>query len=226
MQSEGKDRLLFEVPLSAALPDLDALRRSRVPGAEKVVLPGRDEDLSVQLGRLEREFAGEPQIELFHAVLNMLVRRRLQASEAYRQFETLWREHGDYLLAKLSARWLISACDTIMDCAKDGRERAIACVGATLMNTIKLYETERLGNGPPRATLQELPDPIPLFDGMTSFAVGGGDMIYNLRRRVKALCEEGGIASRIVLELLRRADRNDTIYRRLAAVHRVHETRW
>lgn len=182
-------------------------------------LRGRLREAGEHLAAVQATFAGAPQIDFYHAALTVLIRRGLDMPLAYERFERLWREESVHLLKSLDARWLVSACDTLMDCAPDPTERAIACIGATLMNTIKLYETERLGAGPERAPLLSFVDPLPLFDGMTSFVVGGGDMIHGLRKRAAAVCAGDTIASRIVLELLRRADRADTVYRRLAELH-------
>lgn len=219
------EAILFEVPLSPTPPDLEALKHARVPGRRRAFvgrLPDRDEHLA----GVRAAFAGEPQIDFYHAALSVLIRRGADMPLAYERFDRLWREQGAHLIESLDARWLVSACDTLMDCALGPTERAIACIGATLMNTIKLYETERLSAGPVPATPQSLVAPAPLFDGMTSFVVGRGDMICNLRKRTLAICAGDTIASRIVLELLRRADRADTVYRRMADLHRDEETRW
>jgi hypothetical protein len=217
--------VLFEIPLVAELPDLEALRLARTPG-EKGVAIGRHENLQEHLEHVCKEFAGEPQIDFYHAALTVLIRRRIQGELAQQHFERVWSEQSDHLLSSLSARWLVSACDTIMDCSADPVERAMACAASNLMNTIKLYETERLANGPSRTSLESLATPVPLFDGMTSFSVGWGDMILNLRKRTEAICSGNTTASKILRELLRRADRADTIYRRLAQVHVIDDTRW
>ena len=220
------DTILFDIPLSPAPPDLEALKRARVPGAAKHSLRGRMPALDDHLAGVRTTFAGDPQIDFYHAALSVLIRRDMDTPLAIERFERLWGEQGEHLLASLDSRWLVSACDTLMDWASDPRERAVACVGSTLMNTIKLYETERLGSGSMRTPLRELVHPTPLFDGMTSFSVGWGDMIYNLRKRTAAVCAGDTIAGKIVLELLKRADRADTVYRRLSDLHQVEETRW
>lgn len=225
MQEGALEAIQFEIPLGPAPPDLEALKRARVPGQRRE-LCGRLADTGAHLAAVRDTFAGEPQIDFYHAALTVLIRRGAEMPLACERFERLWRDHSAHLLESLDTRWLVSACDTLMDCARDPAERAIACIGATLMNTIKLYETERLGAGSAQAPLQSFVDPVPLFDGMTSFVVGGGDMIHGLRKRTAAVCAGDTVASRIVMELLRRADRADTVYRRLAELHRVEETRW
>lgn len=218
---------MFELPLSDALPDFSTLAaRITLPGVEPVVLIGRREDLREHLAALEREFASASALAFYHAGLTVMIRRGVQADLAYRHFEAAWADQGDHLLT-LNARWLVAACDTIMTNAADKTERAIACVGSTLLNVVKLYETELLA-APPRsdADLRQLAQPRPLFDGMTSFSVGHGDMIFNLRERTRALCSQPTLASKIVAELIERVDRHDTVFSRLAALHVNPETRW
>jgi len=225
-EAERVQGILFKIPLDEPPIDLNQLLTAKVPDATKKVAVGRQPDLADHLAELAIEFSGDPQINFFHAVLNVLIRRDVQKQQAVRHFDALWEEHGDHLLSSLSARWLVSACDTLMDCSHDPVERALACTASTLMNTIKLYETERLSNGPAAFHLEELARPVSLFDGMTSFSVGYGDMIRNLRERTRAICARDTVAAKIVLELLSRADRANTIYYRLATIHRVDGTRW
>lgn len=221
-------KLLFSVPLSEQLPDLEALFQTPVPGNDSHPMIGRRRTLPEHLSALQIEFAGGRQLYFFHAVLNVLIRREVDRSRAYSQFVDLWKERRRNLLEGLSARWLVSACDTIMDCAPEPYERAMACAASTFLNTVKLYESERRSYGPQQTPLVALSSPVPLFDGMTSFAVGKGDMIFNLRQRTKAVCQSSkeSLAGDILLEILRRADAADTVYRRLAAVHTNEETRW
>jgi len=220
--------VLFSVPLSEALPDLGALANTPVPNASPGPMVGRRAALEAHLRDLEQEFGGLPQLFLFHAVLIVHIRRDIDSGLAWRQFREVWMQRRSDLLAGLSARWLVSACDTIMDHAPEPYERAMACNASTFLNTLKLFETERRSYGPPHTPLSELRQPVPIFDGMTSFAVGFGDMIASLRQRTEAVCQAGGesIAADLMREALKRADRADTVYRRLAAVHTRDTTRW
>jgi hypothetical protein len=220
--------ILFSVPLTSEVPDLTALLRTPVPGDAPRALIGRRDSATDHLSALQTEFAGQPQLYFFHATLNVLIRRGIDSDVAYRQFRLLWARHCDDLLKGLNARWLVAACDTIMDCALEPYECAVACAASTFLNTVKLYETERLSYGPAQFDLSGMESPSPLFDGMTSFAVGQGDMILNLRKRTEAVCRSGGdsIAASIMRELLQRVDRADTVFSRLAAVHTNMATRW
>jgi hypothetical protein len=90
------------------------------------------------------------------------------------------------LCSNLDARWLVSACDTIIDHFNEPDEIATAIAGSMFMNTVKLYETERLTQATVRSFDEVFKDGsrVPLCDGMSAFVVGGGDMVKNLVRRV------------------------------------------
>lgn len=222
MRVEG---LLFDVPISEREPDLEVLARTRLPGVRQH-MPGHKPTLEEQIAGLrDYTFAGELQLDLYHAALVVHLRRNVSRELAYRRFEVLWDRWSEQLLQSLDTRWLVSACDTIMEHAADPAERARACVGSTLINTIKLYETERLALVVEDKPYGEVQQQF-LFDGVTPFVIRRGDMIFNLRERTRSLCSGKTVASRIVLELLRRADRENTVYRRFAAVHDIEATRW
>lgn len=226
MTMESQQQWAFRLPLVDEEPDWPLLRSARVPGPEKSLLIGRRKDLRTHLDELSREFAGEPQLHLYHAVLIVHIRRNVLREQAASQFSAIWRANSDHLLEGLSSRWLVSACDTIMDCSSEPYEQAIACAASMLMNTIKLYETERFCTSRGAIDYDRVRMPVPLFDGMTTFAAGRGDMIWNLRQRSRSICRQDSVAAKIFLELLKRADRLDTIYRRLLDVHVDDGTRW
>lgn len=216
---------MFELPISEASPDFASLAAQRVPGSNPQIAVGRH-PLDEHIRGLEREFAGAPAIGLYHAILIVLIRRDMQRELALRQFQKLWSQHEGAMLTHLSARWLVAACDTLMDHSTDKSERAIAALGSTLVNTVKLYETERRLIRDASDAYSTLLHPVDLFDGLTSFSVGQGDMIQNLRTRTKAICGGNTPASKIVLELMKRMDRPETVYGRFAAAHLNDETRW
>jgi len=84
-----------------------------------------------------------------------------------------------------------------------------------LVNTIKLYETERIAHGgwvadsPNKAWIQRPPQH--LFDGLTTFSIGRGDLIRNQVLRLKRATKRRDPASRILSELVRRMQHQDTV---------------
>lgn len=216
---------IFTLPLQETPPDWLSLVAASMPAGGKVRAIGHIEPVEDHLRALEKEFAGESQLDFYHAALNVLIRRNIQRELAYAQFESMWREQGEYL-CNLNLRWLISACDTIMAHAPDLADRTAGALGSVLGNTVKLYETERHFSGAKRDLEGNLRAPVALFDGLTTFSVGNGDMIYNQRVRLAEMCQAGGFAHRIVWAIIQRMDRHDTVFARFAALHTEDETRW
>jgi len=217
---------VIALPLEDAPLDWAALATRRFPIGAKAYMQRREAVLEDHLEKLSEEFAGESHLSYAHAILTVLIRRDLQTDLAFRHFEAMWSSQAEHLLANLSARWLISACDTIMDCSDDEYERAMAAAGSLFFNTIKLYETERYHSDTTPAPKGDVGAPVPLFDGLTTFSVGRGELISAQRERIKALARPDSTAASIVLELLNRADRNDTVFQRFAAQHHHDATRW
>jgi len=206
--------------MSAEDLDFDQLRNEVVSGPSYSPSLGRHENLQQHLGMLEREFVGQVRLKLVHAVLNVLLRRRMRTTIVYRHFHMLWSGHADFLLDTLDCRWLVSACDTICDHSTDPDEARIAILISLFTNTLKLAETERL------ITCQTDVDPgrikgrTPIFDGMTAFMPDGGDMPANLLRRIDQTLQSDNLVGMIGREIISRALSADTVFSRLAPFQR------
>lgn len=198
---------------------------SQLDGDEPAASFGRDPDLGKHLTMLRAEFSGKPVALFYHAGITVLIRREMDLTVNVIRFRTLWRRMSAELCAGLDSRWLVSACDTFMDHGENDAERALAAAGALFANTIKLYETERWSRGA-EGPLRVPVGIVPLHDGMTAFLIGRGDMVANLHRRVLAVTSADRPAARILRELLARASRHDTVFRRFGEVHTDPETAW
>lgn len=197
-------------------PDLQAMCDRIVPGQPAPHRP-RAADLAVHLATLREEFGGSPELLFYHAALITLIRRG-QDDAAIAKFRALWAEMPDFLCARLNARWLVSACDTFADISRGSSEGTTALLGSVLINTVKLYETEReaLGISDESANYRSMAGPPPLHDGLTAYGVGGGEMVGNLLDRIRVAALSGGAPGRIVGELLTRTMQAHTAYARLA----------
>lgn len=142
-------------------------------------------------------------------------------------FRRIWAEEGEFLCSRLDSRWLVSACDTIIDHFEERDEVATAVAGTLFMNTVKLYETERLVQQPARGFEEVLGADrrVTLFDGMAAFLVGRGDMVRNMLDRVTRGADSP-IASPILKELIRRANTHDTVFKRFRDLHTNPRTLW
>lgn len=175
---------------------------------------------------VRREFIHRPMLEYLHAETIVLIRREVDLASNTAKFFSLWKHHEAALLQGLNSRWLVSACDTFADYGEDDADRCAGLAGTLLMNTIKLYETERLQVGQLKTLSRSPTGIVPLFDGMTAYLVGRGDMVHNLLGRALSDGAPQRVTVRILQELVRRARAHDTVFRRAADLHTVDETRF
>jgi hypothetical protein len=169
---------------------------------------------------------GKSELEFHHARTIVLIRRKLEWTQSVNDFWRMWREEDVFLLRNLDSRWLISACDTIVDISNDQEMRAAAAAATLFANTCKLYETERLMKTSLESVdTEKSGDRVELYDGLTAFVVGRGDMVHNLFARVGTL-NDGCVANKILKEVMNRARQNDTVFRRFGDIHEVEHTRW
>lgn len=206
--------------------DFTALRSTIIQGRHAAPSYSRKADFSKHLEMLEQEFSGQSALLFVHAALNAHIRREIDLAANIARFWQMWNQEADFLLKNSNARWLISSCDTIMCHASCDLERAAAIAGSLFMNTIKLYETERLATGAVESDYAKVGGRNQLFDGLTAFNIGAGDMIAALVTRVRKPFPAGTIAPRILQELLTRALTQPTVFSRFAKVHMVDSTRW
>lgn len=206
---------------------IDELVNGLVSGTTPEIPIGRKDDLAEHLNMVRQEFVGRTEIEYAHAALIVLLRRGIAEKIIWKRFEQMWDKCGPVLLHRLSTRWLVSACDTITDFSPDRAERALALAGSLLMNTVKLYETEIWMKATEAEEYKRFPQGgMTLFDGVTPFMVGAGDMILNLNTRVQSLSEKKTLASNILKEMFRRAHVNQTVFQRFQALHHSDLTKW
>jgi hypothetical protein len=199
--------------------DVDAWRHRLVCGRVPAVPFGRRSSLGEQLEMLADGFAGECALVWLHAALNVALRRGLQPECNGRRFRALWDRHGDLLLELLDSRWLISACDSFADIHPDPAQAALAASASFLVNTVKLYETER---GPAPAI--PFPSAVAfreIFDGLTTFLPERGDMVANLVARLDACSgrrlpgsQASAVVPAILRELVSRLLRHDSVFQR------------
>lgn len=206
--------------------DFKALRSTIIQRGQAVPSYSRKADFAEHLEMLEQEFSGQSALLFVHAAINAHIRREIDLAENLARFWQMWNQEADFLLKNSTARWLISSCDTIMCHASCDVERAAAIAGSLFMNTIKLYETERLATGSADAAYANVGGRNLLFDGMTAFSIGSGDMIGSLVTRIRKPFPADKIAPRILQELLSRALTQPTVFSRFAKVHVVDSTRW
>jgi len=204
----------------------DMLWAQHVSTADSVPSYGRKADLDRHFEMLEKEFAGQPAALLYHACLIVQIRRGVQLENSLEKFFALWDQHCERLTSELDSRWLVSALDTFSDHGRNSVEHTTAMAGVLLVNTIKLYETERLvtGQRDNPGPYAEIKGRQPLHDGLTAFVIGEGDMVRNMLERTRRL--NTGNTGSILQELLNRSCCSDTVFKRFRSVHKRTETMW
>src|ERR1044071_2745543 len=104
---------------SGSVPDFVALKHMRLLAGEPRASYGRMDGLEEQLAMLAGEFSSKSMLEFFHAGTIVHLRRGIGLDVHTDRFERMWREEREFLLEALDLRWLISACDTIVDISQD-----------------------------------------------------------------------------------------------------------
>ncbi|WP_027488332.1 hypothetical protein [Allorhizobium undicola] len=211
--------------------DFAALKARLIDGGEVVQTRGSEKSLDLHLANLRREFSAQPELVFYHAKLIVLLRREFEVKETFAQFRALWEAEAEFLVRHLNLRWLVSAADSFADHDPDPAVRASATLVSVLVNTVKIYETERVLADPPPAPIspssidqvqQEL---VPLFSGLSCFTIGTDDTWRNTRWRMDGLMERPPVGL-ILKTVFDRLQEEDTAFHRLKLLHQRERTGW
>jgi hypothetical protein len=230
---QAKEPIFAEIDMLRSRP-FSQLRQMRISAIESAPYltdypappPPLKRDLAPELYSHRRAMIGASQLEFLHVCLIVMLRRRIETRKNFTTFHRIWNEEKTFLLKTLNSRWLVSACDTFADHARDKADRTTALAGAILLNTIKIYETERIFRGDYKEKEFAPHQWLHLFDGMHSFWIGNGDVIFNLKRRIDRLRHEKGPVDAILVELFERVNVHNTAFGRFRSVHTLLETKW
>jgi hypothetical protein len=179
------------------------------------LMPGisLEPELWQEFVKWRRMFVGRPAIVYAHTAAVILIRRKIDLAENTAFFNQIWTEAGCHLVKCLNTKWLLSACDTIIDYGETECDRAYALAGSLLLKTIKLYESELISRQAFQNELVAIPKQE-LFDGYYSFSIFQGDLINNLKRRIENIGVES--PSKLILKtIFLRANAENTVYKRL-----------
>ena len=210
---------------------ITSLKSIIIPGQKKVYTHGSSKNLKEHLKSLRDEFIGDPELCYVVAKKNVLIRRESKVSENFQSLEKLLKKENEFLFKKLNLRWLVSIADTISEHSESREERALALCATLLGNTVKIYETERFleknensKDNPERLKLLQS-SRVPLIDGMSGFCIGTDDTLRNMLFRMNTLCENSYVG-KLVQEVFRRLQTENTGYSRLKNKHTRPRTSW
>lgn len=214
-----------------ASADLAALKARIIDAGAPVQTRGASKALDQHLQNLWREFSGQSEILFYHAELIVLIRRGHDVAATYRKFRQLWLEEGAFLRAHLNLRWLISATDTFAEHDDDASVRAVAMMASVLVNSVKMFESERYLTHASDAVVDQdrvahLQDRlVPLFEGLSCFTVGTDDTLRNMVWRMEPFTAIEPVGP-ILRDIWARLQTEDTVFARFRALHRRDKTRW
>ena len=195
----------------------------------------RTKNLESHLGNLKHQFIDQAELCYYHATLIVLLRRSYKPEAIFAEFEALWATEMDYLLHNLSLRWIISACDSFVDHAKDTTRVAVFMNAITLINTLKVYETKQFlqSNG----SVEPMPlstnnidtlyrTHLPLYDGLTYFRIGSDDTLMHMRRRYEKFYDADKLATTVLLFVFDKLQTNNSAFSTLRALHKDDKSKW
>tara|TARA_B110000879_G_C11104573_1_gene484680 strand:+ start:301 stop:1050 length:750 start_codon:yes stop_codon:yes gene_type:complete len=215
--------------------DLLAMENTLIDEAELQYTHGSEVSIEAHIDNLKKEFVGQSQLCHYLASLLVLIRREVDVEKNFSNLEALWEMSGDFLLTSLNTRWLIAVADTYADYSKNPTERACALAVTSLVNTIKLCETEKLitdneGVDPENMKKYDLQNNrYPLWDGTSAFAVGTDDTLRNFRWRLDDFVSKEGasiVTAKIFETVFSRLQDNNNIYKRFRDCHHRNRTEW
>lgn len=187
--------------------------------------------LGDHLRKEAQSLMGQPKLLFYHVQLIVMLRRGIAVEQNYAQFRELWQSQCDFLCQSLSLRWLISACDTFIDHDENLAIKATMMNAVVMVNTVKLYETERWLQGEnavdyPQEKLQALKEKKqPLFSGLETFTVGQDDTLINMKHRMQVISEQEPLL-KLPLCVLERLSQESSVYARFLEKHHHQRTRW
>jgi hypothetical protein len=151
-----------------------------------------------------------------------LLRKNKYAKDLWVEFRDLIKDHLEEICRDLDTRWLVSVCDTYVDCGDEIYSRNAMMV-VQLVNFEKLWATYLLMHDVKenQDKIQQLKKNkvIPLWDGMYSFNINHGDMTNNLFYRIETLMKATPEIEAIYREVKNRIEKRGTVLSRLNEYH-------
>jgi hypothetical protein len=209
----------------------NAMKKNIISSGRALQTRGHSKDLLQHVEDLRHEFSGQSELIWHHAQLIVLLRRGYKIEDTFKNFNRLWETEKLWLCENLDIRWLISACDTFADHSHDEKERALAFSVSLMLNTLKLYETERYLTNSTEIPYDSVKISylqnflVPIFEGMSCFTIGTDDTLRNLVWRMKDV-SRGTVAGEILLEVFSRLHQCNSVFARFKAQHRRKNTEW
>ena len=195
----------------------------------------RTKNLENHLDNLKHQFIDQSELCFYHATLVVLLRRNYKPDETFTEFKTLWTTQIDYLLEHLSLRWIVSACDTFIDHSTNKIQAAILMNVTTLINTLRVYETQQFLQLNPNSESLSLTttkvdalyySDLPLYQGLTYFRIGTDDTLKHMRSRYESFYNTDKLATTMLLSVFDKLQANKSAFSTLRALHKDDSSIW
>jgi hypothetical protein len=212
--------------------DFKSQRKKNILGDKVIYTHGSSNSVEDHFSALKKEFIGQSELCYTHAKIIVLIRRDFEVNNHFKLFEQLWAEEKEYLLKNLNSRWLVAATDTFADYSDDDAIKSLSIACVCLLNTVKLQESERFitnaqncKDDKEKIKRLDNEERFALFDGTSVFKFGTDDTLRNMRWRLNK-ASKINIAGEILLEIFKRLQEFNTVYRRSKGRHVRDKTGW
>ena len=189
------------------------------------------DNLYQHLRYLQLEFIGQSELCFYHTVLIVLLRRGYEVNYTFKTFDALWQSQSDYFFDRLSLRWLVSAIDTFVDFSNNPLRQAILINAVSLINTLKIYETQLFlltDNRQPRLPRVDAltSKHQGLYDGLTFFRLGSDDTLAQMRGRFERFAKQDKFATQFLLVIFARLHKTPSAFNLIKQFHNPDWAYW
>lgn len=212
--------------------DFKSQKNKTISGDKVIYTHGSSNNLTEHFDELKNEFIGHSELCYTHAKIIVLIRREYKVDKYFKLFEQLWLGEKNHLLESLNTRWLIAATDTFADYSNNDAIEGLSVACVCLLNTVKLQESERFitdaqncKDNQEKINRLSNEERFALFDGTSVFKFGTDDTLRNMRWRIDKAAKLN-VAGEILLEIFKRLQKYDTIYKRTKDRHTRDKTGW
>jgi len=195
-------------------------------------LYGSSNDLEEHLIALREVFIGQSELCYTHAKIIVMLRREFEVDKHFKLLEDLWNQESVFLLKHLDFHWLLSASSRFAENSEDQTASSLGIATTCLQISVRLAESERfltnsihLEDDKVKQSRLDDGERIPLFEDVPVFKFGTDDTVRFLRWQLNKAAKFH-VAGEILLEVFKRLQEIDTIYKRARDRHVRSKTGW
>jgi len=209
-------------------------QRNIIISGEKADAPlyGSSNSLVEHLIALRKVFVGQSELCYTHAKIIVMLRREFEVDKHFKLLEDLWNQESAFLLKHLDLHWLLSASARFAENSKNPIASSLGIATTCLQISVRLAESERFLTNSQHAKDDEIKqdrldnnERIPLFEDIPVFKFGTDDTVRFLRWQLNKAAKLH-VAGEILLEVFKRLQKIETIYKRAKDRHKRSKTGW